>query len=109
MKTMKILQKIMTAIAVLVFLILAGVLVCAVNPNISQTVGSKISSLTANRGNGQEMPTSENGETQTAESQPQDGNPQDSSVTLSGNEQNTGRISSRQRALPKRNWKMVCM
>ena len=38
MKTMKILQKIMTAIAVLVFLILAGVLVCAVNPNISQTV-----------------------------------------------------------------------
>lgn len=90
MKTMKILQKIMTAIAVLVFLILAGVLVCAVNPNISQTVGSKISSLTANRGNGQEMPTSENGETQTAESQPQDGNPQDSSVTLSGNEQNTG-------------------
>ena len=81
---MKILQKIMTALAVLVFLLLAGVLICAVNPNLSQAVGSKISSLTANRGNGQVVSDAGTNETQTMETQIQDESSQDSnSLTIS--------------------------
>lgn len=90
-ETMKILQKIMTALAVLVFLLLAGVLICAVNPNLSQAVGSKISSLTANRGDGQVVSDAGTNETQTMETQIQDESSQDSnSLTISGNEQTSG-------------------
>lgn len=93
---MKILQKIMTVIAVLVFLLLAGVLVCAVNPSLSQAIGSKISGLAANSAGTQDttqtLETSETSETQeTQETQPAQDDPSQGgdAATVSGNDSST--------------------
>lgn len=102
---MKILQKIMTAVAVLVFIVLAGVLLCALSPGISQTVGSKISSLMGNRTEGQSdaLPL-DAAEGQTLLTlQPQDDLPVDQSeVTVSGNVQTEETIQQPLSAVSKK-------
>ena len=86
---MKILQKIMTVIAVLVFLLLAGVLVCAVNPSLSQAIGSKISGLAANstaQDTAQTLETAETTETQETQPAPDDPAQGGDAATVSGND-----------------------